>query len=264
MLSTLCLLSLPLLTLPPAQEGRGAEVRARFVELHAAEDAAALRELWAENEDLLLVTIDADLEGGLALWESAREQPDTAAIEAHYARARWGAEIGSEVTGRPIFAEYAAAFSGWSDAQKAAFRGGQAAHRESRRMLKDEDYEGSLVAARNCAALALPLGDWWGAAMGYAAEGEALRRLGKREEAIAALSQARLLYNQLALRGSELRCLEALVEELLRVRQYRRAMPAARAAVALAETVGDPAAVQRAKQHVEQCEQALGLLQSDG
>ena len=210
------------------------------------------------------MTIDADLEAGLALWESAREAPDRVAIEASFARARWGAEVGSEVTGRPIFAEYAAAFSGWNDEQREAFRAGQAAHREAQRLLKDEEHAGALDAARECRDRALPLGDWWGAAMGYAAEGEALRHLGRREESVAALAQGRWLYHQLALRDSELRCVDSLVAELIRMRQYRRARPVAEAAAALAEGVGDADARRRAERQVEQCDRALRLLESDG
>ncbi len=257
-------LALALLAPGSVQENRAEVVRARFVVAHAAGNAETVRELWRENEDLVLVTVDADLEAGLAAWEAAREDPPVAGIEELFARARWGAELGSEVTGRPIFAEYAAAFSGWNDAQREAFRAGQAAHREARRMLKDEDHEGALAAARACRDRALPLGDWWGAAMGYAAEGEALRHLGRRAEATAALAQARLIYHDLALRGSELRCLEALVEELVRLREYRRALPAAEACAALAGAVSGEEAAERARRHVDQCRRALELLESDG
>ena len=59
--------------------------------------------------------------------------------------------------------------------------------------LKEGKGEDALRAARECTARALPLGDWWGTAMGLSAEGRALAMLGKHEESLAQASQARLI-----------------------------------------------------------------------
>lgn len=243
MLSTLIALAL-LVHSPAPQES---EVRAKFVELAGTHNDAALRELWKAHRDEILYTLDADLEGSLAAWEKSPDKPDAAAIEALHERALWGARIASEATGDPLFADYASAFVGWNADQKKSFRAGQTAHGRAGKALKAGDHATAAKAARECADLALPLGDWWGYAMGLSAEGFALAASGEHARAQLSLSQARVVYHALGLVGDEYGCTKALAKSWHALKHFERAGAAARAALALAERLGDT----RAKAELE-------------
>lgn len=230
-----CLLSLVALW-PPAFEP---DLTDTYRRLHAAEDAEGLAELWREHPGSILVTIDADLEASLSIWEADPGAPDEEAIAALHARAVWAAEVASATTGRPIFIDYAAAFVGWNDQQKQRFRGGQQSFARARAAAQAREFEAALEAAVACRDLALPLGDWWGSAMGYAMEGRALLELERTEEAIAPLGQARLIYQQLGLTGSEYGALRGLVDGLADLGAWERVRVSADAAVAMARKLDD-------------------------
>lgn len=234
-------------------------VRASFQELYGDQDAAGLRELWRAHPDLVLVTIDADLEESLAVWEEAPTQPDQRRIRLLEERARWGAWIASDVTGQPIFTDYAASFTGWNPDQKVEFRAGQAAHGRAASALQEGDAEAALVAAVECRELALPLGDWWGAAMGYAAEGRALLAVGHPARALAATSQARLLYHQLGLRRNEHAELVAMLDALERLERWSRARATANAALELARSFAERPGVRGLLERRAAIERRMGL-----
>lgn len=222
-----------------SQEERAEKVRSRFAELFVERDGEGLRRLWSEHPRLVLPTIDGDLEGSLALWEAAPEEPDLQKIRSMHERALWGARIAVEVTGQPILADYAASFIGWDSDQKKAFRAGQAAHSRSRKALEGGQLEEALAAARECRRLAAPLGDWWGVAMGLAAEGRCLARMGDDEAAVGALGQARLYYSQLGLQESEYGVLMDLCESLVKLERWPRALECADAGLLYAMTLRD-------------------------
>jgi hypothetical protein len=235
------LIAVPLLfTLPfdsaPAVRG---DVRAQFLELAEKSDAIALAKLWRDNPYEILTAIDADLEGALATWERSPDKPDTAAIKKQQERAVWGARIASEATGHPIFVDYATSYAGFTTEQKKSFRGGQKAHGRARKAQEAKDFAGAAKAGRECADLALPLGDWWGYAMGLSAEGQALAASGDNENALASLSQARVVYHDLGLVGDEYSCTSAMAKVLLALKHYERALVTVRSAIALREIVGD-------------------------
>lgn len=222
-----------------------------YGETFETQDEDGLRELWKQNPGRILGTIDQDLEGSLSLWEANREKPDRDAIAELHERALWGARIASEVSARPIFLDYAAAFVGWSDEQKLSFRAGQRAHDRARKALAQKDARGALDAARECRGLALALGDWWGSAMGYAAEGDAQAALGQQAEGLVASSQARLLYQQLGLFGSEARCLASMIAQLETLDRPLRLRVTLEQALALGEVLGDEAGCRRLSEKLE-------------
>ncbi len=249
------LLTVPLALAPTtsAQE----DVTAAYQRLHAAEDADGLAELWAANPERILVTIDADLEGSLAAWEADPDAPDAEAIAGLQARALWGARIASEVTGRPIFRDYASAFIGWNQEQKRDFRAGQAAYGAARQAFGRQDVATAAAKGRECRGLALPLGDWWGAAMGYSIEGQALVAGGETADGLAALGQARLIYQQLGLTGSEYGCLRGLVEGCVAAEHWTRAREAATEALAMARALGDEDGAGAFETRLEEIDAAL-------
>jgi len=243
----------------PPQDGRRIEVRDRYVALAAAGDAEGLRALWLENRDLILVTLDSDLEESLALWEAAPEDPPAAAIEALERRALAAAEAASAATGHPIFADYAASFVGWDEQQRRLFRAGQAVYRRALRELEDGNYEVALEAGRETRERAQPLGDWWGVAMGWAAEARALQGAGHLERALAAYGTARLHYHDLGLLWGELENLRHMLDLLRALERWPRARVAAEAALAIArryENADDVRELLRARALVER---RLGL-----
>lgn len=216
------------------------DITADYQALHAAGDRAGLASLFQANPDAILVTIDADLEAGLSAWEqdpTGRSAEDTAGPL--HARALWAAQVASAATGRPIFADYASAFVGWSPEQKQAFRNGQRAFGRGRGLVANRDLPGALAAAVECRTLALPLGDWWGAAMGYSLEGQVLVSLDRAAEAVAPLGQARLIYAQLGLVGPEYGCVTTLADCLASLEAWPRVRQTADAGLALARKLGD-------------------------
>ncbi|MDF1799035.1 MAG: hypothetical protein P1V81_07660 [Planctomycetota bacterium] len=217
--------------------------------LHEAGDHAAMVAFWASNEARVLYTIDADLEGSLAMWEGARD-PETgevvlndeaqAVIDLHHDRALFGARAAAEAFDRPIFHDYVASFISWSAEDKLAFRGGQAAFSNAITALGTGDFEAALVAGERCTSLAEPLGDWWGASMGLGASGAARLELGDAAGALADLSRARLLDQALGLSRSEKRNLDSMLRACVELGRMPRAIACCEALIAL--TSGDEAA----------------------
>jgi hypothetical protein len=210
-------------------------VRQQFVELYAAKDAEKCAELWRANPAAILQAIDEDLEGSLAAWEQSREAPDEVAIRIQQERALWGARIASDATGHPIFLDYASAFAGFDDKQKASFRAGQMAHSESRRALGGGDKNKALELARKCCDIALPLGDWWGYAMGLEAGSMAQLALKQHAGAAADSARAAVIYRDLGLVANEASCWRIAAEGLLEQGCALRAHAATVRALALVE-----------------------------
>ncbi len=215
------------------------DVRAKFIELHAKNDAAGCEKLFREHAGEVLGTIDADLEGALATWEKNPEAPDMKAIAEQQVRALWGAKLATKVSGDPIFTDYTSAFIGWTPEQRRQFRGGQAAFGRARKALKAGEHDNAAVAARECVELAAPIGDWWGQAMGLSALGQVLSAQQKHAEAVTALSQAALIYRQLQLVGDEYNSIRTLAGALRASGALRRAHAALERAAELAQRVGD-------------------------
>ncbi len=247
----LLLAPLVLLCAPSALHAQAEEsIEARYHAAAAAGDEAALVALWRAHPDAVLGTIDADLEGSLALREEAEAagQPaDESAIAPLHARALFGARAAQLATGHPIFVDYVASFVGWDAEQRRSFRAGQAAFGEARAALKDGRHEEALAAGRRCSERAAALGDWWGTAMGLTAQGQALAGLGRHEEAVVALSKARILHHDLGLTGSEYGNLLGLVAALEQVGSAARLAAAATQAIELGTALGDEAGVARAR-----------------
>jgi hypothetical protein len=239
----------PVASRAPLQDSAPDPVQAEYERLAEARDRAGLAELWRAHPGRILPTFDGDLEASLSLWEQDPGAPDQARIEALEARALFAAEVASEVRGNPLFADYASAFAGWNDLQKVSFRAGQAAFGRAVGALRSVEAKGeerlatltlALAAAVDCRERALPLGDWWGTAMGYEAEARALLGLERTEEAAAAAAQARQLFHQLALQRNQLACTELLATACESLERYERAHAAVQQA--LAQVGSEPAA----------------------
>lgn len=233
MRSLLLLLPLAVPTSLPQDTDVPGTYRAAF----EARDRSALLMLWRDHPGSILGTFDADLEAGLAAWEKGEDghEAKTAAL---FERALFGAEAASAQTGHAIYREYAMAFTSWNAEQRKSFRAGQAAFGAARAATREGAHEEALAQGTRCRTLALDLGDWWGAAMGHQAEGGALLALDRPAEACRALSLARLIYRDLGLTGSELRCLEGLIEGLGAQGLVGRQRAAVQSALALAEGMG--------------------------
>lgn len=227
-------LALCLLPTPQPQVDLRGQVSERYHEVCEARDADQMRELWAKHPSLILPVFDGDLESSLTLWETNKESPDLEGIAKLHERALWAAGLATEVTGRPIFADYASSFVGWDPAERLRFREGQKAVFEARRAMREGNAAEALRLANHCRELAVPLGDWWGAGMGFASEGQAYVLLGQHENAVTAFSQARLLYSQLGLESSELGVLVGMLDSLEALGRWRRAHTACKAANMLA------------------------------
>lgn len=243
--------------LPPQDPSPFAALRQRFERAYDARDAAACTALWKEAGELVLPLIDADLEGSLKLVETSAA-PDLARLKTMRARAQWGAGLAGELSGSPLFADYAAAFAGWTAEQTASFRGGQKACRESGALLAKGDARAALDQAESCALLASNLGDWWGLAMGQAARGRALQALARLSEAIDAWSQARWIEHGLGLRSDELDAVRHVADLCWAQDRNGRALVAARQGVALARELRDPDALAALLDREAQLEERLG------
>jgi len=221
-------------TPPPGQRKGGLDET--YHALVAANDTAGLIELWKANEGRVLGTLDRDLEGSLALWEAAQgeEGSDEVALDDEtrakiaemHARATMGAKAASEAFGRPIFQDYAASFLSWDAADKRNFRAGQAAFGEAMQAMREPEGAGLERAkeeGERCSQLALPLGDWWGYAMGLGASGRAKLGLGDLEGALGDLSRARLFDQALGLTRSELGDLDGMLACLEGIERWSRA-----------------------------------------
>ncbi len=238
MITTLALL-VPLLS-PFA----AAEPRERYVELATKGDAAGCQALWREARGAILPVIDADLEGSLKIREDAAGRALSAdeekKIETLHRRALWGGQQAAAV-GHPFILDYASSFVGWDEEQRSSFRAGQRAYSEARGALKKGDHSAALIAAKRCRELAAPLGDWWGAQMGWEAEARALEASGEKEEALAAWSRVRMVATTISLAGDEYEATTRVAELSAELGRVERARAAVDAAIALAKELGDDA-----------------------
>lgn len=257
----------PLLTLlalvaplaPPAALEE--DVAQLYQQAHAAADAEALARIWSEHPDEILYSIDADLEGSLAAWEADPAGQDEAAQERIVllqSRALWGARIAATATGDAIFADYASAFVGWTDAQKRTFREGQATYGRAREALAAGDAPGALEQAVRCRELAEPLGDWWGTAMGLSLEGKVLAGMERFEEALLPLSRARLIYDQLGLVGAGYGVLFDLAAALRGSGRWERLLVVADAIDSLSDHFSHDEGGQMARELRDQASQESG------
>jgi len=215
-----------------------------YRELHAAGDQDGLVTFWRENPGRVLYTIDADLEGSLALWEAGRDgesgevsldEATSAAIALHHERALFGARAAVEAFDRPIFLDYTASFVSWGAAEKLDFRAGQAAFGEAMQAMGAGDLEAAVAAGERCTALAEPLGDWWGTSMGLGISGAAKLQLEDPAGALTDLSKARLLDQALGLVGSERRSLEGMLDACEALGRTARAIACCEALIAMTE-----------------------------
>lgn len=194
----------------------------RYIALSAARNHDGLVALWKELPDKVIPVIDSDLEQSLGIWENHGEKK-RAEIDALITRAIAGAHAAVEATGRRRVLDYVTSFAGWTAVEKKEFRSGQGAFGEASKALKASKYDTALEQGRRCRALAEPLGDWWGTAMGLQAEGMALAGLGRQAEAVTALSRARLIYRELGLTSSALRIEASLAALLIELDRQPRA-----------------------------------------
>jgi tetratricopeptide (TPR) repeat protein len=229
----LCLCLAPALPAPADQK----EVRKQFVELSAKQDKDALVALWKANPGLVLQVIDADLEGSLREQEKG-EPAGSAKVKEKQQRALFGAECAALATGHPILPDYAASFVGWNADQKRQFRDGQKVYRAAAEALQKGDKAAALAKGKECVERASALGDWWGTAMGYDAQGRAAQALGGIDDALTALTQARLLNHDLGLRDDELEELVLLTDLCSAAERWQRALACARDGQALARALG--------------------------
>lgn len=262
LLASLVNVSLPSITASaaPSLAVQEVDVRAKFVELHAKNDAAGCEKLFREHAGEVLGTIDADLEGSLATWEKNPDAPDAKAIAEQQVRALWGAKLATKVSGDPIFTDYTSAFIGWTPEQRRQFRAGQAAFGRARKALKANEHDSAAQAARECVELAAPLGDWWGQAMGLSALGQVLAAQKRPAEAVTALSQATLIYRQLQLVGDEYNTLRTLAGALRASGSPRRAHAALERASELAQRLGDERGKSAIDTQLAELEKELGAV----
>ncbi len=222
--ATLCL-SAAAISLPQDANTKAKSIVDSYHALAEAGDMDGLVELWKANEYKTLSLIDQDLEGSLSIWESAPDAPSSPdAIAALHKRALFGARAASSAFHRPIFLDYASSFCSWNDAEKRNFRAGQAAFGKTRGAFSKGDFEAAQAASEECTNLALPLGDWWGCAMGLGGSGNAKMGMGDFSGALSDLSRARLINNGLGLRGSELGNLQGMLTCLTELGHTPRAI----------------------------------------
>jgi tetratricopeptide (TPR) repeat protein len=228
-------------SVPLAQGGakhKLADVKPKFEELAAKDDRSACLELWKENPELVLRTIDADLEGSLKVIESSKE-PDMKKVAAMHARATWGAQIATEATGNPIVLDYAASFVGWNKEQQSLFRAGQAVYKRAMDAYQKGDFKTALEAGRETVDRASALGDWWGTAMGYEATGLALQSSGDFENALVAYGHARVLNHDLGLTSSEYSNLRAMIDMCYATERWTRGLQALNQALDMVRKTGN-------------------------
>jgi tetratricopeptide (TPR) repeat protein len=241
-LASTVVLATVVIAAPAFWPGSEEDVGLRFAELAAAGDREGTLELFRAHPGETLPAIDRYLEGPLSMIEEAAAaggEVDAAEIADLHAVAVFGASCADEAFGTGIFSDYAAGFAGQTPAQQRDFRAGQAAFAEAMKALKDGRHADALERGRACVALAQPLGDWWGTAMGLTAVGKAERALGNVAGAAAALGLAAQLDHDLRLRGAEYANLRDLAAVLSDSGSARRALEAAGRALALARELGD-------------------------
>jgi tetratricopeptide (TPR) repeat protein len=210
---------------PSSAKSKLADVKSKFEELHQKDDRAGCLALWKEHPEYVLRAIDADLEGSMRVYESSNE-PDMAKIQALHKRALWGAEIAVEATGHPIILDYASSFVGWNKDQRSLFRAGQAVYKKAVDAAQKGDHKTALEAGRECVDRASALGDWWGAAMGYEASGDALQSTSDFDNALVAFSRARILNHDLGLVSSEYSNLRSMIDVCNVLDRWQRGLAA--------------------------------------
>jgi len=219
-------------------QAEGPSLKERFETLDEAGDHAGVVALWKEHPYEVLYVIDSYLEGSLQIVET-EESPDPAVLRSMHERALRGARAADEAFDRGIFTDYAASFVGWNAAEQKNFRAGQAAFGAARQAMGAGDHEAAAAHGAECAALAEPLGDWWGLGMGLSAQGGSLAEAGNAAEALPLLARARHIHHQLGLVGSEYGNLRSMIELCAELGKTDRALVTLDAALALAETLGD-------------------------
>jgi hypothetical protein len=259
MFLTSLLLSATPLFLSPSPQNTREQVTAQYHKLAAAKDAPALAKLWKDNVGLVLQTIDADLEGSLALWENAPEAAPATEIKALQQRALFGAQVASEALGQPIFLDYTSSFVDWDASQKHAFRNGQQLYGRAMKDIKAEDFEHAYDAARETVERASALGDWWGTAMGYGAQGAAAQAMGNFEDGLLGFSMARQINNSLGLRSSEYRNLSGMLTCAVAMERRQRALSTAKDLAKMAEAFGDMATLKKTLHTQAELESQLGM-----
>lgn len=234
------------------------ELERRYYELAASGDRAALSEEWRANSQWVAFLIHTDLEKSLSLIEQARasgQEPDSAAVETLRARARLGAEAADAAFGTAIFTDCAVAFGSWSEADQARFRAREQSIRRAVADASQGKFENALAAAMESEELARSLGDWWGTAIGASQRGRALLALGRHEEAVAAYSDAVLLFHDLRLLGAEYLNLLLLADSLNAAGQRERerhTLERARALHEVLDSDGTHSALTERLQRLEQ------------
>ncbi len=218
-----------------------AEVRKQFVELAGKQDREGCAKLWREHPDLVLTSIDADLEGSLKVREKTKpgEAPDEAKIHTLHERALWGAQVAFEALGQPIFRDYAAAFVGWNEDERTRFRAGQAAYGKAMQALQQGDAQAALAAGQECLQITGSLGDWWGSAMGCSAIASAQRSLGNHEKALESAAFARVLDHDLGLVSDEYEMLVLMTDECIALGRAPRARACIERGLEFAKRLGD-------------------------
>jgi len=229
--------SLPLPKIPYRVEDPG-DVQARYELLAGSADSAGLQDLWRDQPGSALTTFDADLERSLALREKSPEQPPLAEIAALHDRALLAARAASDALGTPIFADYASAFVGWSEQEQRDFRDGQMIVKEAHKLLAEGEAMRAQQLAQDAIDRTAYLGDWWGNAMAYAVRGRAQQASSSFQHALTSYAQARLIYNQLHLTGSEFTNLHRMVNMLVLLEHWPRAQVACEAALRMAPGAG--------------------------
>lgn len=257
-LTSLLLTAAPVLSTPAPQDRRQ-EVAKQYHALAAAQDAEGLGELWKKNVGLVLQTIDADLEGSLALWENDPENPPKEEIAALHNRALFGARVASKALEQPIFLDYTSSFVGWSDVQKHAFRNGQQVYGRAMAELKKEEYSNAFEAGKETVERASALGDWWGTAMGYGAQAMAAQQMGLFEDSLLAFGMARQINHALGLRQSEYRNLQGMLTVSLAAEFTYRAHACAGDLADMAEAFGDKKTLKSSLETKAKLEKQLGM-----
>lgn len=242
---------------PAAGKSKRSEIKAKFEELYTKKDRAGCLALWKENPEFVLPTIDADLEGSLRVYEGGGE-PDMKKIDALHKRALWGAEIAVEATGHPILLDYASSFVGWNKDQRSLFRAGQAVYKKSVDAAAKGDHKMALEAGRECVDRASALGDWWGAAMGYEATGQAQQALSDFDNALVAFSRARILNHDLGLTSDEYTNLRSMIDMCYAVERWQRGLAALNQALETARKAGNKEALVEFLQRRATFEEKLG------
>lgn len=223
---------------PPPKALKFEEAKAKFEGCFDKDDRTGCAALWKSHPHFVLRVIDADLEGSMKIRESS-EKPDEAKIASMHKRALWGARIAREATGHPMIADYASSFVGWNEKERRQFREGQAVYQRAAGQISAGNFADALEAGRETVQRALPLGDWWGAAMGYEAMGEASQKASEFEDALNHFSHARVINHDLGLLGDEYGDLRAMIDLCQTLERWPRGVEAITDAQALAEKLGD-------------------------